>query len=151
MHLSDVFRNLGEDRFTQLLRGVSIGKLKTYQLYERLKFRLHIAKLNTESLRKAAPRLWERVATKDEEYATDLAQAVLVSHLDLVIAVLKFLGVPNEEGFFVKDLDPAPYLTEGWRERVYDEFKDRYPEPLVLFYINHLVFELQKSAEPFLP
>ncbi len=151
MQLSDVFRNLGEDRFTQLLRGVSIGKLKTYQLYERLKFRLHIPKLNTETLRKAAPRLWERLATNDEEYATDLAQAVLVSHLDLVIAVLNFLGIPNEDGFFVKDLDPAPYLTEGWRERVYNEFKTKFPEPLLLFYINHLIFELQKSAEPFLP
>jgi len=151
MQLSDVFRNLGEDRFTQLLRGVSIGKLKTYQLYERLKFRLHIPKLNTETLRKAAPRLWERLATNDEEYATDLAQATLVSHLDLVIAVLNFLGIPNEDGFFVKDLDPAPYLTEGWRERVYNEFKSKFPEPLLLFYINHLIFELQKSAEPFLP
>ena len=49
MQLSDVFLNLGEDRFSQLLRGISIGKLRTYQLFERLKFRFHLVKLNTET------------------------------------------------------------------------------------------------------
>jgi len=149
MLLSDAFRSLGEDRFAKLLRSVSFGKLKTFQLYERFKLRTHIEKLNTENLRKATPRLWERLLTHDEEYATDLSQAVLVSNMELIVAVLNFLKIPNEDGFFVKDLDATQYLTEGWRERVYQEFNGRYPEPLVVFYINHLIFELEKDGQPF--
>ena len=57
MQLSDIFLALGEPTFTQILRSVSIGKLKTFQLYERVKLRFHLSKLNSESLRKAAPRL----------------------------------------------------------------------------------------------
>jgi hypothetical protein len=53
MQLSGVFLQLGEERLPQLLRGISIGKLKTYQLYERFKLRTHLAKVNTENLRKA--------------------------------------------------------------------------------------------------
>ncbi len=151
MLLSDAFRSLGEDRFAKLLRSISFGKLKTFQLYERFKLRTHIEKLNTENLRKATPRLWERLLTHDEEYATDLSQAVLVSNMELIVAVLNFLGIPNEDGFFVKDLDATQYLTEGWQERVYREFNGRYPEPLVVFYINHLIFELQKDGQPFQP
>lgn len=151
MQLSDVFLNLGEDRFSQLLRGISIGKLRTYQLFERLKFRLHLSKLNTENLRKAAPRLWERLGARDEEFATDLSQAVLVSHLDLIVAVLNFLGIPHEDGFFIKDLDAAPYLTEGWEARVYDKFQGEFPDALLLFYINHLGLELGKAETPFIP
>lgn len=151
MLLSEVFRNLGEDRFAKLLRSISLGKLKTYQLYDRLKFRTHIPKLNTENLRKSEPRLWERLSTNDEEYATDISQAILVSHLDLIVAVLNFLGIPHEDGFFVKDLNAIPYLTEGWRERVYREFSGKFSEPLVLFYINHLVFELEKDAAFYQP
>lgn len=151
MLLSEALRSLGEERFTKLLRTISFGKLKTYQLYERFKLRTHIEKLNTENLRKAAPRLWERLLTRDEEYATDLSQAVLVSHLDLIVAVLNFLGIPNEDGFFVKDLDAKTYLTEGWQDRVYGECTGKYPEPLVLFYINHLVFELEKDGVAYQP
>ncbi len=151
MLLSDAFRSLGEDRFAKLLRSISFGKLKTFQLYERFKLRTHIEKLNTENLRKATPRLWERLLTHDEEYATDLSQAILVSHMQLIVAVLNFLGIPNEDGFFVKDLDAKQYLTEGWRKRVYTEFSGKFPEPLVLFYINHLVFELEKDGEAYQP
>ena len=151
MLLSEVFRHLGEDRFRKLLGSISMGKLKTYQLYERLKIRTHVAKLNTEGLRKAEPRLWDRLLTNDEEYATDISQAILVSHLDLIIAVLNFLQIPHEEGFFVKDLDASKLLTGGWPERVYQEFAGKFPEPLVLFYINHLIFELQKETSLYQP
>ena len=48
------------------------------------RLRSHLAKLNSETLRKAAPRLWARIAEQDEEFATDIAQAVLVSHLDMI-------------------------------------------------------------------
>ena len=44
-------------------------------------------------------------SSRDEEFARDLGQVVLVSHLDMIIAVLNALGVPHEDGFFAKDLD----------------------------------------------
>ena len=53
MTISDVFLQLGEERLGQLVRGISIGKLRTYQLYERFKVRTHLAKVNTENLRAA--------------------------------------------------------------------------------------------------
>jgi hypothetical protein len=145
MPLTDVFLSLGEDGFGEVIHSVSIGKLKTYQLYDRLKTRTHLPKLNAESLQKATPRLWARLAEKDEEYAQDLSQAVLISHLDMIVAVLNFLGIPHEDGFFAKDLDAKPFLTEGWQERVLEKFKDVYPEPLLRFYIAHLSWELLKS------
>jgi hypothetical protein len=151
MQLTDVFLNLGEDQFSKLVRSISIGKLKTYQLYERFKLRTHVPKLNTENLRKATPKLWSRLQERSEEYATDLSQAVLVSHLDMIIAVLNFLGIPHEEGFFAKDVDAAPYLTEGWRERTFEKFKSEFPEVVVLFYINHLALEMGKAEDLFAP
>jgi len=81
MQLSGIFQGLGEDTFTQLLRTISIGKLKTFQLYERMKVRLHLAKLNSETLRKAAPRLWIRVNESDEDFVSELSQAILISHM----------------------------------------------------------------------
>jgi hypothetical protein len=151
MQLSEIFLGLGEESFQQLLRVVSMGKLKTYQLFDRLKARAHLAKLNSENLRKAAPRLWTRLFEGDLDLATDLSQAVLVSHLDMIVDVLNFLGVPNEEGFFAKDVDASTYLTEGWQQRAYDQFKDKYPDALLLFYINHLDQEVNKEAKLFAP
>src|SRR5229473_2814493 len=143
MALTDVFLTLGEDGFGQLLRGVSMGKLKTYQLYDRIKTRTRLAKLNAESLTKASPRLWTRLSEKDEDLAQDLSQSVLVCHLDMIVAVLNFLGVPHEDGFFAKDLDAKPFLTEGWQDRVHEKFKDVYPESLLRFYTAHLAWELK--------
>jgi hypothetical protein len=145
MPLSDVFLTLGQDEFGQLIRSVSMGKLKTYQLYDRLKTRTHLAKLNSEGLQKAAPRLYARLSEKDEEFAQDLSQAVLISHLDMIVAVLNFLGIPHEDGFFAKDLDAKPFLTEGWQERVQEKFKDVYPESLLRFYTAHLAWELLRA------
>ena len=152
MQISQIFLGMGEESFAQLLRSISIGKLKTFQLYERLKTRLHVNKLNSEALRKAAPRCWARLSEPEsEEFAGELLQAILVSHLDMIKAVLDFLGVPNEDGFFAKDIDATQYLTEGWQQRVYEQFKSTYPESLLLFYINHLAVELRKSSELFVP
>jgi hypothetical protein len=145
MALTEVFLSIGEDGFGRVIHSISIGKLKTYQLYDRFKTRTHLPKLNAENLQKATPRLWARLSEKDEEYAQDLSQAVLVSHLDMIVAVLNFLEIPHEDGFFAKDLDATPHLTEGWQERVLEKFKDVYPEPLVRFYIAHLSWELLKS------
>jgi hypothetical protein len=149
MQLSEIFLGQGEPQFTELLRGISIGKLKTYQLYARMKVRLHLTKLNSESLRKAAPKFWARLVERDEEFASELAQAILVSHLDMIKAVLDEIGIPNQDGFFDKDIDGSKYLTEGWQQRTYEKFKTAYPLPVLLFYINHLAWELAKSEEVF--
>ena len=151
MQLSDVYLDLGQDLFGQLVRSISIGKLKTYKIYEGFKVRAHLQKVNTESLRKAAPRFWTRIVERDEDFGKDLAQAVLVSHLDMITAVLDFLAVPHENGFFAKDMDPKPYFSEGWEERLQDKFREVYGEPLLVFYINHLRWELLGASEPYRP
>ena len=58
MQLCDIFLGLGEETFNRTLRSISMGKLKTYQLFDRLKTRLYLNKLNSETLRKSAPRFW---------------------------------------------------------------------------------------------
>lgn len=151
MQLSDVYLSLGEDAFGRLIRSISIGKLKTYQIYEGFKVRAHLHKVNTEILRKAAPRFWARLAEHDEDFAKDLAQTILVSHLDMITAVLDFLGVPHENGFFAKEMDAKPYFTEGWEKRVLEKFDGIYSEPILIFYINHLRWELLGAGEPYHP
>ena len=151
MQLCAIYRGLGEPAFGELVRSISIGRLKTYQLYDRMKVRFHVPKLNSENLRKASPRLWQRIHEEDDEIATELAQAILVSHLDMIAAALGILDIPNEDGFFAKDLDPAPYLTEGWQQRVLDGLRGQFPEALVAFYINHLGWELKRLDEVFVP
>jgi hypothetical protein len=151
MQLSDVFLGLGEGAFGELLRGVSISRLRTYQLYERVKLRLRLAKLNTESLRKSQQRLWTRLGEHDEELAADLAQAVLISQMDLIRAVLDFLQVPHQDGFFAKDANVKSYLSEGWQQRVWDKFRETYPRAVLLFYVNHLAHEMAQDAEVFAP
>ena len=151
MQLSDIFLGMGQPSFAELLHAISIGKLKTYQLFDRIKTRLHLAKLNSENIRKAEPRLWARMGERDDDFATDLAQAILVSHLDMIKAVLDELGIPNEDGFFAKDIDGSKYLTEGWQQKVYDKFKATYPPPVLIFYINHLDWEVAKAAQVFQP
>jgi len=151
MQLSGVFLELGEERLGQLLRAISIGKLRTFQLYDRFKTRTHLPKVNTELLRRSVPRFWQRLKAGDEEFATDLAQAVLVCHLDMITAVLNYLGIPNEEGFFAKEAKPQDHLTEGWQERVYAEFSGKYSPAVLLFYINHLGWEAVSQERAFLP
>jgi len=151
MQLSEVFLSLGEDTFAQLVRQISIGKLKTYQLYESFRTRAHLPKVNTENLRKGAPRFWSRLGAGEEEFAKELAQAVLISHLDMIRAILEFLEIPNQEGFFDKNLDASKYLTEGWAARVYEKFQGQFPEPVLRLYINHLGWELGKSDQLFTP
>jgi hypothetical protein len=151
MQISEVYLGLGPEAFSQLVRSISIGKLKTYQIYEGFKVRAHLPKLNTEMLRKAAPRFWERISQGDAEFGKELAQTILVSHLDMIVAILDFLGVPHESGFFAKDMDAKPYFTEGWEMRVLEKFRETWPEPLILFYINHLRWELLAAESPFRP
>ena len=151
MELSEIYLDLGQDALGRMVRGMSIGKLKTYQMYEGFKVRAHLAKVNTEALRKAVPRFWTRISEKDEEFAKELAQALLVSHLDLLTAVLDFQGVPHENGFFAKNMDPKPHFTEGWEDRVYEKCKTVFPDALLVFYINHLRWELLGAEQVYHP
>lgn len=151
MQMCGVLLALGPDVFRELVRGISIGKLKTYQIYERFKLRARLTKLNSESLRKAEPKFWARIEAGEEDFATDLSQVLLLSHLDMIVDVLNFLGIPNEQGFFDKDLKPDQYLTEGWQARVFDHFSGKYQREVLLFYINHLDWELNKTEQVFLP
>lgn len=151
MQITDVYLGLGQEAFGQLIRGISIGKLKSYQIYEGFKVRTHLPKVNTEMLRKAVPRFWARIAEPDVDFSKDLAQAILVSHLDMITAILDFLGVPHQDGFFAKDQDPKPHFSEGWEQRVFDHFRASYPEALLIFYINHLRWELLGAAEFYRP
>ncbi|MCU1232323.1 MAG: hypothetical protein JWP63_290 [Candidatus Solibacter sp.] len=151
MQISDVYLGLGQDAFSHLIRSISIGKLKTYQIYEGFKVRAHLTKVNTEGLRKAVPKLWERIAGGDDDFAKDLAQAILVSHLDMITAVLDFLGIPHENGFFAKEMDAKPYFTDGWEQRVIEQFRNIFSEPLLLFYVNHLRWELLSAGDVYRP
>ncbi len=151
MQLSDIFLRMGEETFQQLMHSVSMGRLRTYQLFDRVKARVHLHKLNSETLRKASPRLWARLGEHDDEFATDLAQAILVSHLDMIKAVLDHLGVPHEEGFFAKDADVTKYLKDGWQQEVWEKFRATFPSAALLFYINHLAWEIAKAEDVFAP
>ena len=151
MQLSDIFLRMGQIPFAELMRHVSIGRLKTYQLYDRMKTRLHLAKLNSEALRKAAPRIWARLEARDDEFAGELAQAILVSHLEMIKAVLDHLEIPHQDGFFSKDADVAGRLTEGWQQRAWDKFQTAYAAPALLFYINHLGWEMANAQDVFAP
>jgi hypothetical protein len=150
MQLCDIFLRLGEETFSNLLRTVSLGKLKTYQLFDRLKTRLYLHKLNSETLRKSAPRSWTRLNERDDEFATELAQAILVSHLDMIQAVLNHLGVPHQDGFFDKDANVEQHLKAGWQEDTWKTFQAKFPPAALLFYINHLGWEVAKSEDIFL-
>lgn len=151
MQLCDIFLNLGRDHFDQLVRLVSIGRLKTYQLFDRMKTRLHVNKLNSEALRKASPRMWTRIEERDEDFASEIAQACLVSHLDMIQKVLDHLEIPHEDGFFAKDADVSKHLTDGWQAKAWEQFQNTYPKPALLFYINHLGWEVAGMEEVFQP
>ena len=42
-------------------------------------------------------------------------------------------------------------LTPGWQQRVYEKFKDAFPPAALVFYINHLAWELDKKADYYQP
>lgn len=150
MDLSSVFQTLGRSALDELVRRISLGTLKSYQMYDQFKVRARLSKLNAEHLRKATPRLWERLEQGDQELARELAQAVLVSNIAMVVEVLDFLKIPHDgSGFLQKDASAEQYLTEGWQQRVMQQFRGRYPEALLRLYVNHLLWETNKQAEVF--
>lgn len=151
MDLAEVYRGLGPERFEELLKAVSMGSLKTYQVFESFRAHARLQKLNRANLRKAAPRLWERVQKGDADLAREVAQGVLVSNLSFVVEALDFLGIPHDgNGFFDKDGDLQARLEQGWRQKLFEHFRGRYPDSLILLYINHLGWELGSESAPFL-
>lgn len=151
MDLAGALVELGRDRFDRLVAGISIGSLKRYQVFDNFKIRAGVSKLNREKLRKAGPGFWSRIEAGESELAKEIAQAVLVSHLDFVAAALDFLEIPHDgNGFFDKDDATREKLREGWQKRVYERFNDEFPEELVLLYINHLDWELNKPENAYL-
>jgi hypothetical protein len=57
----------------------------------------------------------------------------------MVIEVLNFLGVPNRDSFFEKNLDASQILTEAGSSALLDHFA-KYAEPLSL-HLNHLAMK----------
>ncbi len=151
MPLSDIFVGLGQGNLDQQLRTVSLGKLKTYQLFDRLRIRLHVAKLNQEALRKIGPKVYARLSVPEEDLAIELSQAILVSHLDMIVAVLDHLGIPHQDGFFDKDTDVKSHLSDGWQLRCYEHFQEKYPKAVLAFYVNHLAHEVEPGTGLFMP
>ncbi len=150
MTLPEMLTGLGQERFEALMGEVSMGALRTYRLVDTFKVRARLLKLNRDKLRKAAPKLWERLVEGDEDLARELAQGVLVSNLDFVIEALDHLGIEHDgNGFFDKEAQADDKLSEGWREKLLAAFRERYPEHLILLYINHLDWELGKPETVF--
>ncbi len=151
MALSNIFVGLGQGNLDQQLRTVSLGKLKTYQMFDRLRIRLHIDKLNQEMLRKIGPKLFARLASQEEDLAVELSQAILVSHLGMIVAVLDHLGIPHQDGFFDKDTDVKSHLSDGWQARCYEHFQELHPKAVLAFYLNHLAHEVAPGSPLFVP
>jgi hypothetical protein len=150
VELSQVYQSLGRAALDELVGKISLGTLKAYKMFDGFKVRAHLKKLNTEHLRKAVPRFWERLEQNDEELARELTQAILICNIKFVIEVLEFLKIPHDgNGFFEKGTSTEQYLTEGWQSRVLEQFRGRYPEALVRLYINHLTWETNKEAAVF--
>ena len=63
-------------------------KVEDYQIYEG-SVRAHLTKVNTEVSARPSPNLGPHRGG-DDDFAKDLAQAILVSHLDMITAVLDF-------------------------------------------------------------
>ena len=151
MALSNIFVGLGQGNLDQQLRTVSLGKLKTYQMFDRLRIRLHVDKLNQEMLRKIGPKLFARLSGQEEDLAVELSQAILVSHLGMIVAVLDHLGIPHQDGFFDKDTDVKSHLSDGWQARCYEHFKELHPKAVLAFYLNHLAHEVAPGSPLFVP
>lgn len=151
MDFPEVYERLGMERSDRLVRSVSIGALKTFNVYEAIKIRSQLHTLNRQKLRAASHNLWRRIVRGDADLARDLTQAVLVSNIAFVAAVLDHLGIEHDgNGFFAKEGDYTEQLGAGWERAVFDTFRDRYPEELVLLYINHLGWETATLERPFL-
>jgi len=57
----------------------------------------------------------------------------------------------TKRAFFKKTSTSAPYLKDGWQDRVYQAFKDKFPPAILVFYINHLAWEVLKTEAVYKP
>lgn len=151
MPLSDIFVGLGQGNLDQQLRTISPGKLKTYKMFDRMRIRLHVGKLNQEVLRKIGPKVFARLAGQEEDLAIELSQAILVSHRDMMVAVLDYLGIPHQDGFFDKETDVKAHLSDGWQARCYEAFHEKQSKAVLAFYLNHLAHEVAPGTPLFVP
>ena len=152
MGLVEVYAALGQERCDRLVRTISIGALRTFSVYEAVKIRSRLNTLNRQKLRAAAPKLWKRISEGDSALARDLSQGILVSNIPFVVGVLDFLGIEHDgNGFFAKDADHSENMDSDWPDRVYKEFAGRFPEELVLLYVNYLGWETETLESPFAP
>ena len=126
MDLVEVYQALGQERSNRLIRTVSIGALKTFGVYEAVKVRSRLQRLNRQKLRLSAPKLWKRISEGDAGLAREMAQAVLVSNIPLIVDVLEQLGIEHDgNGFFDKDGDYSDQLAEGWQDGVFEKCREQ--------------------------
>ncbi len=151
MKLHELFVALGEESFRGQLRGISMGTLRTYKFYERLKTRLHLGKLNTESLRLSAPKTFARLQEGEEDLALEISQCILISNMGMIVEILDFLQVPHQDGFFAEGMKPAEHLTGDWQARAFAEFKEKHPVPVLVLYLNYLAHEMDPETPVFQP
>ena len=69
----------------------------------------------------------------------------------MIKAVLDHLGVPHEDGFFAKDIDVSTYSRRAGSRRHGTNSTASFRRPPLLFYINHLAWEVTKSEDVFAP
>lgn len=152
MDLTEVFQVVGRSGFQELVESISIGRLRAYDVYESIKVRAHLSKINRGQLRRAVPKLWERLEGGDKDLASELAQGILVSNLSFVVEVLDFLKIPHDgSGFFDRNSSFSNNLGVGWQQEVFEKFRERYSESLILLYTNHLAREVDSVSGLFRP
>ena len=82
---------------------------------------------------------------------SDLQNFLLHPRVQIVALCDVDANILDQDGFFDKDIDGAKYLTEGWQQKTYDKFQATYPAAVLLFYINHLDWEVSKAEKIFQP
>ncbi len=151
MELAAVYKALGRKRSCDLVKGVSMGALRTFGVYGAIKIRSRLRTLNRRKLASIAPRLWDRIQDGDKGLERDLTQAVLVSNIPMIVSVLDLLGIEHDgNGFFDKDGDYTDKFSEGWEARVVEHCRARFNDDLVLLYVNHLGWEAGVLDSPYL-
>jgi hypothetical protein len=146
MHISDLYLSLGQDGLRQLLKSISMGSLRSYNLFERTRIRCHLKKLSSENLRASAPELYRRIEGGEEDLARELGQSILISNLGMIIEALDHLKLPHTDGFFPEDTKVAELLPADWQQKLYNHLTAKHPKEVVLFYINHLAMETDEKA-----
>jgi len=102
--------------------------------------------VNTEVLAQVRARFWAGSPRERKTSLKTWPRQYWWSHIDMITAVLDFVGAPHENGFLRQENDPKPY-SPRLENRVLEKFRGQYPEPLLLFYINPLEWETLGAGE----